>query len=145
MERAGVSFESGTGHSVQKNKKRKAYPKAMDLIVCVFEPKDTWSHVKKLIERGEWKSIVIITDKAAQNEFTVQKTTKKIIIDGEQPAGEIIKHLIVSLKPYLFDFEAGLNMVSGSGKEHMCVLAAILKLGVGVRLMALTKEGVKEL
>ena len=36
-------------------------------------------------------------------------------------------------------------MVSGTGKEHMCVLAALLKLGVGVRLVALTKEGVQQL
>src|SRR3989338_8940755 len=117
----------------------------MDLIACVFEPEDTWSHVKKLIERGEWKSVVIITDKTAEKKFTVQKAAKKVIIDSEQPAVDIIKHLTASLKPHLFDFEAGLNMVSGTGKEHMCVLAALLKLGVGVRLVALTKEGVKEL
>ncbi len=117
----------------------------MDLIALVFEPEDSWSHVRKLIERGEWKSIVIITDKGCEKRFTANKKYKAVIIDSEQPAADIIKLLISSLKPILMDFEAGLNMVSGSGKEHMCVLAALLKLGVGVRLMALTKEGVKEL
>ncbi|KHO49333.1 MAG: hypothetical protein QT04_C0060G0026 [archaeon GW2011_AR11] len=58
---------------------------------------------------------------------------------------DIITHLTPALRPYLTDFETGLNMVSGTGKEHMCVLAALLKLGVGVRLVALTKEGVQQL
>ncbi len=41
--------------------------------------------------------------------------------------------------------EVGLNLVSGTGKEHMALMSAVLKLGVGVRLVALTKDGVKEL
>ena len=35
------------------------------------------------------------------------------------------------------DLEVAVNIVSGTGKEHMALLAAILKLGVGVRLVAL--------
>jgi len=38
-----------------------------------------------------------------------------------------------------------LNLVSGNGKEHMAILSALLKLGIGVRLMAVTKDGVREL
>ena len=47
----------------------------MDLIACVFEPEDTWSHVKKLIERGEWKSVVIITDKTAEKKIEILHIT----------------------------------------------------------------------
>lgn len=117
----------------------------MDLICLVFEPEDTWSHIRKLIERGEWKGIVIVTDRTCAKRFSAQKGFQTVVIDPEIAAVDIIKHLTPALRPYLTDFEAGLNMVSGTGKEHMCVLAALLKLGVGVRLVALTKEGVQQL
>jgi len=117
----------------------------MDLIALVLDPEDTWSHVRKLIERGEWKSIVIVTDKMCAKRFSAQKEFNAVIIDPEQPALDIIRHLTAALKPHITDFEAGLNMVSGTGKEHMCLLASLLKLGIGIRLVALTKEGIQQL
>ena len=41
--------------------------------------------------------------------------------------------------------EVAVNIVSGNGKEHMAIISALLKLGVGIRLMAVTKDGVREL
>lgn len=120
----------------------------MDLIACLFPPQSAWSHIEKLIERGEWKNIVLVADRESARRFQEKKLGKKphiIIIDEERPAVDIIRELTASLKGNTTDFEVGLNMVSGSGKEHMCVLAAVLKLGVGIRLVALTKEGVKDL
>jgi len=37
------------------------------------------------------------------------------------------------------------NIVSGDGKEHMALISALLKLGLGIRFVALTKEGIKEI
>jgi len=39
----------------------------------------------------------------------------------------------------------GVNFISGAGKEHMALVSALMKLGVGFRLMASTMDGVKEL
>jgi len=36
-------------------------------------------------------------------------------------------------------------MTSGSGKEHMALLSALLKLGLGIRLVSFTNNGIKEL
>jgi len=36
-----------------------------------------------------------------------------------------------------------LNIVSGDGREHMAIISALLQLGLGIRLVALTKEGVR--
>ena len=41
--------------------------------------------------------------------------------------------------------EVALNMISGTGKEHMALLSAVLKSGLGVRIVANTVEGMKEL
>ena len=48
------------------------------------------------------------------------------------------------LKEKISGIEVGLNIVSGSGKEHMALISALLKLGIGIRLVALTSNGVKE-
>ena len=50
-----------------------------------------------------------------------------------------------SLDGKIYDLDVALNMVSGTGKEHMAILSALLKLGLGIRLMAVTKNGVVEL
>ena len=41
--------------------------------------------------------------------------------------------------------DVAVNMVSGSGKEHMALLSALLGLGMGLRFVAATKDGIKEL
>jgi len=41
--------------------------------------------------------------------------------------------------------EVGLNIVSGAGKDNMALISAIMKLGLGYRLVAYTKDGVVEI
>jgi len=61
------------------------------------------------------------------------------------PVLEVISKIKDNLNGRIKGFEVALNIVSGNGKEHMAILSALLKLGVGIRLMAVTKEGIKEL
>ena len=58
---------------------------------------------------------------------------------------ELINDISKQLKNKIKDMEIALNLVSGSGKEHMAVLSAIMKLGLGFRLIAATKEGIVEI
>ena len=41
------------------------------------------------------------------------------------------------------DFEVALSVASGSGKEHMALIAALLNIPVGIKLVAYTKNGVE--
>ena len=50
-----------------------------------------------------------------------------------------------NLKGKIKDTEVEVNFISGAGKEHMAIMGALLKLGVGIRLMALTRDGVEEI
>lgn len=116
----------------------------MDLVACVSEPESTWSHVQKLIEKGEWENVFIITNEQGKV-FSTSKEVEFVLVDFTQPATEVIPLIQQSLRGRIKDLEVALNMVSGSGKEHMSILSALLKLGLGIRLVALTKEGVTEL
>ncbi len=113
-----------------------------DLIVCLTDEKAT-AHVSSLIKSREWGSIFLIMNPGRN--FDCGKKAEMIHVDFSKPVFEVIERIKKSLDGKLSDFEVAFNMVSGSGKEHMAVLAALLKLGVGIRLVAVTKEGVREL
>ena len=56
-----------------------------------------------------------------------------------------IKYSKITLKGKIKDPEVDVNFISGTGREHMALMSALLKLGVGIRLVAITKEGMEEI
>ena len=58
---------------------------------------------------------------------------------------DIVKDIHKQLQGKIDDLEVAVNLVSGEGKEHMALLSALMKLGLGIRLIALTKNGVEEI
>ena len=116
-----------------------------DLIACLSSGEKSWAHVARLIKEEEWKNIFIVTNEFGKQNFKADKEIEFIVVDFNEPVFQLIEKIKSSLKGKITDFEVALNIVSGTGKEHMAILSAILKLGVGIRLMAVTKDGVREL
>jgi len=115
----------------------------MDLIVCLSTGKGTWGHVNRLISDGKWGKVFIITNEFGKENFSV-KNGELIVIDSRQGLEELREDIYNTLKDKVKE-DVGLNFISGTGKEHMAILSAVLKLGVGLRFFALTKDGVKEI
>ena len=61
-----------------------------------------------------------------------------IVINPDDPIKKIISKIKDSLN--IIDTEVALNLSSGSGKEHMALLSAILKSGLGIRLITYETE-----
>jgi len=116
-----------------------------DLVACLSPEEKSWAHVARLIKEQEWKNVFLITDDFGKRNFKAEREIKFVAVDAKKPVSELIEDIMDGLKGKLSDLEVALNIVSGSGKEHMAILSALLKLGVGIRLMAVTKEGVREL
>ena len=116
-----------------------------DLVACLSLPEKSWGHVEKLIEGQEWKKILLITDDFGKKNFKPKKNSDFVVVDFQKPVFELILDIQNGLKGKITDLEVALNLVSGNGKEHTAILSALLKLGVGIRLMAVTKDGVREL
>jgi len=116
-----------------------------DLIACVSHDEKSWAHIARLIREQEWKNVFIVTDEFGKKNFKPEKKIEFVAVDFQKPVFELIEDIRKGLKGKITDLEVALNLVSGNGKEHMAILSALLKLGVGVRLMAVTKDGVKEL
>ncbi len=120
-----------------------------ELIACLSTGKGTWGHVSHLIENGNFTKAFLLTNEFGMENFKPKPdtNTELILINTRQGLKEMRDEMYEKLKDKLSQDEAhiALNMVSGEGKEHMALLSALLKLGVGIRQIALTKDGVEEI
>ena len=116
-----------------------------DLIACLSAENSSSSHVSKVIEGQAWGKIILVANEATNQKFSTDKPAERVVIDIKQPVEEIIKHLAKQFKEKITDTEVAVNLASGSGKEHMAILSAVMKAGLAFRLIALTKDGVKEI
>lgn len=116
-----------------------------DLIACLSSGKGTWVHISKLIEEGEWKNIFLITDEFGKEKFNPKKQVEFILINQNRFLSELIEDIKAQLKEKIQSTEVAVNLISGTGKEHMAIISALLQLGLGIRLVALTQNGIKEI
>ena len=116
-----------------------------ELIACLSPDRDMWGHVAKLINDQKWESIFLITDEIGKINFKVSKEVNFIIVDFKKPVFELIDDIKKSLKDKIKGIEVAVNIVSGNGKQHTAIMSALLKLGLAIRFVAVTREGIKEI
>ncbi len=115
-----------------------------DLIACLSTGKGTWGHVSRVIDDMEWNKVYIITNDFFKDKINV-KNAEIISVDSKKTITEMSSEIKKALDGKINDLEVALNIVSGEGREHMAVVSALLQLGLGIRLVVLTKEGVKSI
>lgn len=114
------------------------------LIACISSEKGTFAHVAKVMSAESWDKIILIASEDSKS-FQLPKPAEFCQINLSKTIQEISQDIKSAVEAKLkSEIEVAVNFVSGTGKEHMALLSALLKLGVGIRLIALTKEGVKE-
>jgi Na+-transporting NADH:ubiquinone oxidoreductase subunit NqrF len=105
----------------------------------------TWGHVNRLIQENSWDKVILITNEYGKENFNKNEKTEFIVINPNQGLKELREEIYIKLKEKVTGTEIGINFISGSGKEHMALISAVLKLGVGIRLVAITKDGMEEI
>jgi hypothetical protein len=115
-----------------------------DLIACLSTGKGTWIPVIKLINSENWEKIFLIAPGFATEKFSVDKPVEFIIVDPDKPLKELHRAVFEGLSQKLTGIEVALNLSSGTGKEHMAIISALLKQGVGIRLVSVNENGVTE-
>lgn len=105
------------------------------LVTILGSGQGSWAHVAKLINQGGFDEVVLITNDFGKDKFTPDTDTSLVVIDFNQPAHVLLDIFIKELRPILKGTEVALNMISGGGPEHMALLSALLKLGLGIRLV----------
>ena len=115
------------------------------LITNLSTGKGTWGHVGRLIEDQSFEKIFIITNEYGKENFNKNDKCEFITIDPNRELKEVRDEIQSALKNKIKETEVAVNIISGTGKEHMASISALLKLGMGIRLIALTKEGIEEI
>ena len=117
----------------------------MELIAYLSTGKGTWGHVSRMVQDGDFEKVYLITNEYGKENYTADEKTELIAVNSSQGLKELRDEIRTVLKEKIKGSEVAVNFISGSGKEHMALMSALLKLGVGIRFMALTKDGVEEI
>lgn len=115
------------------------------LIACLSTGKGTWGHVNKVIEEGNFEKIFLITNEYGKENFKANNKTELISLPLQQGIRELRDSIYAQLKDKIKNSEVAINIISGSGKEHTALLSALLKLGLAIKFVALTKDGIEEI
>ncbi|MFH1224455.1 MAG: hypothetical protein V1676_01500 [Candidatus Diapherotrites archaeon] len=109
------------------------------LIAVLGVGKGSWGHVARLIAESEWGRIVLLSNEWGQEKFKPPKECEWIMVNNR--AGfEVIKD---EIKNNLPEGKLSVSLISGSGKEHMALLAALKEAGRDYELIVLTGDGTK--
>ncbi len=115
----------------------------MHLVALVGNDKENWGQITALMHRMECEHIVLVVNNTV-NDFPASEKCSVIEIDNTLPLLELKKVLIESLKPQIGkEFEVAVSLASGTGKEHMALISALLNIPVGICLAVYTKQGVQ--
>ena len=90
--------------------------------------------------------IILVSNEFGKENYKPEKAVEYVIVDQMSGIKDIRDRIYNELKEKINDLgDVALNIVSGEGKEHMAMIAALLKLGFGIRLVAATKDGIEEI
>lgn len=113
------------------------------LIACLSTGQGTWGSVSQLLRQQQWEKVFLITNDFGRQKFTAD--AEFVVVDFNLPLQELSKAIFSQLQGKVSDLEVAVNLLSGTGKEHMAVLSALLRLGLGIRLVAAGEKCVEEL
>jgi hypothetical protein len=113
----------------------------MELICLLSSGQGTWAQISGLMKYGEWDKIILVGDEFAK-QFSHEKKFEFIKVDLNQKLIELRDDFMKKLKGKFDEMEVSISLASGNGKEHMALISALINLPIGVRFVALTKDGI---
>lgn len=116
-----------------------------ELIAMLSTGKGSWAQLFKIIRAENWEKIYLITNSFGKEKYTPDEKTELIAFDFNKEPHVLRDEILSALKERVKGLEVALNMCSGTGKEHMALLSAVLKLGTGIRMVDLCDGRLDEL
>lgn len=110
-----------------------------NFVATLGKGRGTWGHVARLIQEEEWDNILLVSNEFCQENFKPAKEVSWVLVNS-RTGFEALKDTI---KEKLPDGEISVSLVSGIGKEHMALLAALKEAGKPFRIVTLTGNGTK--
>ena len=113
----------------------------MELVGLVVS-NDNVGQISSLAKSGDWDEIFIITN---NDSLPIEKKFILIKLNPDSRLIDMKKDIQNKLKGKIKGTEVALSIASGTGKEHMAIISALLGIPVGIRFVAATKEGILHL
>ena len=112
------------------------------LIAMLSVGKGTWAEVIRLINSEDWEKVLLITNDFGRDKFSSPKAeqTELLVVDSRKPERDLCKDMKAQLEGKINGAEVALNLTSGTGKEHMALIQAVLNLGFGLRLVTVEND-----
>ncbi|MFH1234770.1 MAG: hypothetical protein V1493_04120 [Candidatus Diapherotrites archaeon] len=108
-------------------------------IATLGKGRGTWGHVARLIQEEQLDKILLVSNEFCQENFKPAKEVSWILVNS-RTGFEAIKDTI---KAELPEGELLVSLISGIGKEHMALLAALKEAGREYKIITLTGAGTK--
>lgn len=101
--------------------------------------KGTWGHVGRLMQE-EWDKIILVGNEWTKERFSHERDAEWIEVNSRGGINEMVEEIGEALG----DLEdVHLNIISGSGKEHMALLMAMKEKAIEYCLCVLTDDGLR--
>jgi len=115
------------------------------LLACLSTGKGTWTQVNGIINSATWDNVFLITNDFGKTNYKSQGNAKLLVFNLNKHPDILSDEIVTMLRAENLGPEVAINLTSGNGDEHMAILAAVLKLGLGVRLVFFKDGKVEEL
>ncbi|MCC7569084.1 MAG: hypothetical protein KO463_05675 [Candidatus Methanofastidiosa archaeon] len=108
------------------------------LIATLGVGKGTWGKVKRICSE-EWDSVILLGNAWAKD--TYKPANEWIVLEDEKDVCQLVEDIKPSLDRDLG--EIYINLLSGSGREHNAVVAALLSLNKKFTMVCVCDDGVQ--
>ena len=114
-----------------------------ELVALLSTGKGTWAEVSQLIKSKPWEKVYLITNDFGKEKFKPDSNTELLVVNynSQNYHDDIYKILKSKIK----GLEVAFNLSSGDGKEHMALVSALMRLGVGIRIVTLVNGEFRDL
>jgi len=109
------------------------------IIAVLGVGRGSWGHVARLIAVEEWDRMLLVSNEWGKEKFAPAKEAEWVIVNNRAPF-DVIKDAI---KEKLPEGEVCVSLISGNGKEHMALLAALKESNKDYKIVVLTGSGTK--
>jgi len=113
------------------------------LIAMLSTGKGSWAEVSELIQCEQWEEVILMTNQFGKDKFTSKGDL--LVFNLDAPLEELTEQMYEALGGYSLGFEVALNLTSGTGKEHMALLSAVIRRGCAFRLVYSKDRKMKQL
>ncbi len=112
---------------------------AKNFVATLGKGRGTWGHVARLIQEEEWDSVLLVSNEFCKDNFNPGKEVDWVLVNS-RTGFETLKD---SVKEKLPGEDIFVSLVSGIGKEHMALVAALNEAGKKFKVVTLTGDGTK--